>query len=328
MKSVLETIFYVVDSNNRIFTYPDNTHLNKIPNDLWPIILRYSSQIFGIGNNNSTYPGYGIVTIEQINDAKFQEIFIAHYNSIGGIIALSHITNRWLYCGFPTTILFDMCSVFNDEPVEKGQIVKLQKCSHEKNNIIMNIVSYKNWSISQGADSICLYALNNFDAVHITHTKIIYDTHKHIFDSDNKKIITIPDNSLLNLIIDDLWPIIARYEPHLFGVGNDSDCYPDYSIVTKEQINTASFKRLFIEFCRKNGGVYSFDNNNKNHCLYGEGSIKIRSESDFIYLGNSVLTENGYMRTMKTPSHIQYFEDMFYPPYGIKLYVWSDYKFY
>ena len=330
MKSVFEKVIHIVDSNNKTFIYPDDTILNNIPNDLWTVILRYSVKIFGISNNDSTYPGYNIVTTEQINNEKFREIFIAHYNSVGGIIALGNVTNKWLFCKFPATILFDMCTVFNDEPVKKGQIVKLQKlqkCSHEKNNIITNIVSYENWSIAQGANSIWLHTLNNFDTIHITSTKIIHSIYKHIFDSNNNKIITIQDNSLLNLIIDDIWPIIAQYEPHLFGVGNGRDCYPGYSIVTEEQLHSDSFRRLFIEYCKQNDGIFSFDNDDTNHCLYADDYSRIMNESDNIYLGNGVMTKKGYMRTIKIPLRIRYSDDYYYAHNGAKLYVWNNYNF-
>jgi len=114
MLTISEKVIHLTYFGNKIGTYPDGTLLNNILNDIWPIILRYGSQLFGIGNKHAEYPGYDLVTKEQIDDEKFKEVFITHYNSVGGIITLDYISNKWLYCQFPTTILFDNCYVFND----------------------------------------------------------------------------------------------------------------------------------------------------------------------------------------------------------------------
>jgi len=49
---------------------------------------------------------------------------------------------------------------------------------------------------------------------------------------------------------------------------------------------------------------------------------------NYIYLGDSILTEKGYVRTIQIPSHLRYIDGIIYNERnGIKLYVWNDYNF-
>lgn len=96
------------------------------------------------------------------------------------------------------------------------------------------------------------------------HTSLI----THVKDSNGKVHFEFPHGTILDSILDDMWPIITRYMVNkydryngcLFGVGHYHGIYEKYQIVTKEMIDHQTFKEKFIETYKEINGIVALDN--------------------------------------------------------------------
>ena len=103
MKLHTSLITHVVDTaGKKVFEFPSGTVLDRIPEDVWPIIMQYINKydgcLMGIGHYHGIYKGYQIVTKEIIENQIFKEQFIELYNKINGIVLLDNI-HHGILCG-------------------------------------------------------------------------------------------------------------------------------------------------------------------------------------------------------------------------------------
>lgn len=73
-------------------------------------------------------------------------------------------------------------------------------------------------------------------------------------------LFVYPANTVLDLIIPDLWPnIINNIHNDLFAIGKHDKMYPDYHLVTKDECYSPKFIYIFKDYCQKNNGIISMD---------------------------------------------------------------------
>ena len=171
MKTVFDPIKHVIDSNGtKLFTFPSETCLDLILDDLWSNIMRYIPKLFAIGNDRFDYPGYNVIPTNVLNNNNFVTQFIAYYNQNGGIYTLDNIKNKWLCGEKKVYIMYGKYYLYNNDVIEKGRVMKLKKYDEydeygndNVNNFISGNISGKYISSpSQRRNIIRLYVLSDY----------------------------------------------------------------------------------------------------------------------------------------------------------------------
>ena len=93
--SMSVTISQVISDNNgkQMFQFPKNTLLDNILIDLWNNIMRYYTTPFAVGLRNKTYPGYRLVTEDDVNN-NFIEMFRKYKTKDNRLYLLDHLDYR------------------------------------------------------------------------------------------------------------------------------------------------------------------------------------------------------------------------------------------
>jgi len=124
----------------------DNTLLQKIYKDLWPIIQKYydSYPLFGIGKLRETYPGYRLINNDDINNESFDIVLEKFYNRSMAVKLFSFSGVGYFYntahlCGDNIDVYIDeyplRCWIYTD--IEYHLVAQLFTCVNAQmsNNI-------------------------------------------------------------------------------------------------------------------------------------------------------------------------------------------------
>jgi len=168
MKIVADPIKHVIDHDgHKLFTFPSDTCLNIIWNDIWPNIIRYIPKLFAIGNDQIDYPGYSVISTNTLTNNKFKDIFVTYYEQNGGIYTLDNIRNKWL-CGEKKIYIMENEYYFCNKKkfIGKEKLMKLSKNngkgSHINNCILKNVSHMYISNPGQKRNIIRLFVLNDF----------------------------------------------------------------------------------------------------------------------------------------------------------------------
>jgi len=94
MSFKINSVSYVLDPNNqKRFKFPANTLLDQISTDLWAIIFKYyyCHQPFAIGNFDTNYLGYRIITQKECKTRDFKDLFEEYYRNTHMFRSLDNI---------------------------------------------------------------------------------------------------------------------------------------------------------------------------------------------------------------------------------------------
>lgn len=173
MKTVLDPIKHVIDFNGtKLFTFPSETCLDFILDDLWSNIIRYLPKLFAIGDDKINYPGYSVISTDMLDNNIIMAKFIEYYEQFGGIYTLDNIRNKWLCGEDKIYIMYDKYYLRNDNIIKTNHLMKLIKSNNYfpcgyinddiDNKVVKTISSNYIPHASQKTDIIRLHVLSNY----------------------------------------------------------------------------------------------------------------------------------------------------------------------
>jgi hypothetical protein len=108
-------------------------------------------------------------------------------------------------------------------------------------------------------------------------------------DSEGKRIFDFPAKTHLDIIIPDIWNIIAKYLTHSFYLGEPDEKYPDYRMMTIGEFNACG--DIFFSYYFSNNVLlglakflfgdilvvdnHYFMNKEKLRCIYCAGAYRL-----------------------------------------------------